>query len=50
MSKVSNSYPATASSYRHPQAAPPLPDRPADPWVEMSHEIVGEIVSLNDVG
>ena len=50
MSTVSNSYPAKASSYRHPQAAPPLPDRPVDPRVKMGHEIAGEIVSLDDVG
>jgi hypothetical protein len=41
MSTVSNSYPAKASSYRHPQAAPQLPDQPVDPRVEMSHEIAG---------
>jgi hypothetical protein len=50
MSTASNSCPAKASSYRHPQATPPLPDRPVDPRVKMGHEIAGEIVSLDDVG
>ncbi|MEX0580955.1 MAG: hypothetical protein WD228_07585 [Mycobacterium sp.] len=50
MSTVSNSHPAKASSYRHPQAVPPLPDRPVDPRVKMGHETAGEIVSLGDVG